>query len=368
MKIINNLTRIKNFFFNRRKDFFTSQFWKLVFRVVKNRFNLWEKVSGKDFSLNIAAIDKRPWCLNVELTNICSANCIFCAYQYQKREKIVMEEWIYRKILDEYCEMGGGELLLQVVVGDPTVDKDLVERIRLARGRKEITAIRTITNAILLDKTGIKDFLTSGLTHLMISLAMFEKDLYQKIYRTKQYDRMRNNVIELLKLNDELGNPVDITLAFRTNMSLKETLNLPDYQEMKKYKHKIDFNTDYDTWLGEIKKEDLLEGMQIRPLSSKDNEPCILFYEGPIIFSDGRVGLCSCRDYNADSELVIGDVKNEKILDIWHSDRLKNLKDRFYKGDFPELCNKCTHYVNLDLYRTKNGNERRKFINSCTEK
>lgn len=364
MKIISNFKRIKSFFWRRKNDLLTPSLWSLVHRVVINRFNFWERVSHEDFQLNLAAIENRPWCIHIETTNICSANCIFCAYQYQTRDKIIMEDSVYQKIIDEYCEMGGGELMLQVLVGDPTVDHKIIDRIKLARSRNEITSIKTITNAILLDKIGIKEFLTSGLTDVMISLAMFDKDFYQKIYRTKQYDRMKNNVTELLRLNDELGNPINITLAFRTNLTLKETLSLPDYQPLKKYKHNVDFNTDYDTWLGEIKQEDLLDGMSIRPLSVKDNESCILFYEGPIIFSDGKVGLCSCRDYNADSEVILGDIKTEKLIDIWHNKKFKDIRENFKKGIFPEICEKCTHYVNLDFYRTRKGNKRRKILES----
>src|SRR5438876_4286908 len=38
--------------------------------------------------------------VSIETTNICNANCIFCAFQYQKRPTGVMSIELFRKIID----------------------------------------------------------------------------------------------------------------------------------------------------------------------------------------------------------------------------------------------------------------------------
>src|ERR1700704_696229 len=63
--------------------------------------------------------------VSIETTNICNANCVFCAYQYQTRPTGIMSVELFRKIIDEYSELGGGELGLTPTVGDPLIDKHL---------------------------------------------------------------------------------------------------------------------------------------------------------------------------------------------------------------------------------------------------
>ncbi len=362
MNIVNNFQRIKKFALHHYTEVLAPEFWITVSRVVRERFNYLNRVSNSEFLTNLQQLEKRPWNLHIETTNICNAKCIFCAYQYQARPKMVMTDAVYLKALDDYCSIGGGELMLQSCVGDPLLDPRIVERIKEARSRPEITKIATITNGIHLDKVGIERLLQSGITDLMISTGPWEEKLYRLIYRSKEYHRVRKNVTQLLKMNADGGEPVRIKISFRTNLSMKKTLELPDYQAIRKYPHEIEFNTDFDTWLGEIGQKDLIYGMHIRPLSRLEKEPCFWFYDGPIVFVDGKVGLCGCRDFNAKSELIVGNIQESHLLDLWQSESTKRLRNYFIKGNFPEICRKCTTYANLDFYRFKRGSLRAKLI------
>jgi radical SAM protein with 4Fe4S-binding SPASM domain len=80
-----------------------------------------------------------------------------------------------------------------------------------------------------------------------------------------------------------------------------------------------------------------------------------------MIFVDGKLGLCGCRDYNADSELIVGDIRKESLQEIWRSDKVRMLREKFWKGKQPEICKTCTAYSNLDIYRSKIGSERARF-------
>ena len=53
----------------------------------------------------------------------------------------VMSLDLYKKIITEYVEMGGGDLGLTPTVGEPLADKFIIERIKFARSFKEINKI-----------------------------------------------------------------------------------------------------------------------------------------------------------------------------------------------------------------------------------
>jgi len=353
MNIIKNFKPILNFIYAKRKDFLSKVFWTQQIPCILNELIGLNKVSKEVFRKNLEILEARPLGLKIEFTNLCNANCIFCAYQYQTRPHEFMPDEIYYKIIDEYCLIGGGALLLSTIVGDPLLDKHFIKRIKYARSKSEITCISTITNCINLKEEEIKEIISSGINSILVSTAPWDKKLYEQIYRNKNYEKMRNNVKDLLEENCKSGNPVEIILGFRSNLSINETLSLPDYMAIKHLPHKVQFNAVFDTWSGKIKKEDLLPGMHIRPKLKLDFEPCSQLYSFPVILENGNVGLCACRDYNADSELIVGNIMDNSLSNIWKSKKVIDLRKRFYQGDFPNICKDCTMYGNLSIFRTK---------------
>jgi radical SAM protein with 4Fe4S-binding SPASM domain len=73
----------------------------------------------------------------------------------------------------------------------------------------------------------------------------------------------------------------------------------------------------------------------------------------PVIFYDGRVGLCACADYEA--RFIIGDVKHQELSEILSNNQRVRLIRSFLKGRMPEYCAKCTFYVcdtDVDFWRS----------------
>ncbi len=131
-----------------------------------------------------------------------------------------MSDEVFQKALDEYCDMGGGDMMLQVIVGDPAIDPKFIQRIRQVRVRREISGIKSITNAIALKQKDIPELINSGISFLQISTGPWKHNLYEKIFRNKHYKRVVRNVRLLLEENVKAGCPVEIKLAFRSNLSM----------------------------------------------------------------------------------------------------------------------------------------------------
>ena len=86
----------------------------------------------------LSEFSEKPEGISFEVTNICIANCIFCGYQYLERSKTVLPMQLYKKAIDEFSEIGGGNVGFTPVVGDPFLDPDFLEKIRYARNKKNI--------------------------------------------------------------------------------------------------------------------------------------------------------------------------------------------------------------------------------------
>lgn len=153
--------------------------------------------------------------LSIETTNICNANCVFCAYQYQERTKGIMPMELFKKVIDEYANSGGCSLGLTPTVGDPLVDPKLLERISYARAHPEITRIGMYTNMILLKRFTTEALVESGLTHLIVSTSGFDEAMYERIYRSKQYGTVFFNIKDFAEANNRAGKPVDFRVEMR---------------------------------------------------------------------------------------------------------------------------------------------------------
>tara|TARA_B100000963_G_C22504484_1_gene615381 strand:- start:48 stop:1055 length:1008 start_codon:yes stop_codon:yes gene_type:complete len=297
-------------------------------------------------------LKKKMFGLAIETTNICNANCTFCAFQYQDRPTGFMDMKLFKKIIDEFVELGGVELGLTPCVGEVFADRLFIDRVKYAA--KNIKRIGMYTNLISIAKFGLNNIIDSGLTDIAISTSAFDEENYKKVYRNNNYRKMYNNIIELTNLNNKKSTKVNITISARTNKSLKDFRNDKDYKNLIKIfpENKIFYRNTFDNWGGKISLDDLNQGMKLKNYSYQPRiSPCSEFYSGPYIFYNGDVGICGCRDVNA-SELIIGNAGQNKIKDIWYNKKHLELLSNFMNK--PEkICKKCSHYNNVSSYCDK---------------
>jgi MoaA/NifB/PqqE/SkfB family radical SAM enzyme len=145
--------------------------WRIYYALADWRFR-------RHWRVQATSLDNptRPVFLKVEVTNICNANCTFCAYQHQTRPKKVMSAAVFNKLIDEFDELGGGALVLTPVVGESLIDKDFVEKVRYARSKKNVTDIDLTSNGILLTREKFEELVKAGLTRLFLSISGLERE------------------------------------------------------------------------------------------------------------------------------------------------------------------------------------------------
>ena len=295
--------------------------------------------------------------LSIETTNICNANCIFCAYQYQSRPTGLMDMDLFEKVVEQYAQNNVGNVNLTPTVGEPLADKYLLKRIKFIKKFKNIKKIGIYTNLISLKNFDLKEFVSSGLTDLGVSASGFDKDMYERVYRSKMYPKVYNNLIDLLKINNELGRPINITIDLRSDLSLSETFNLPDQKKLLEYttKDKFFYKFRYDNWAGKIKQNDLIGIMKLRNkfnlnFNNLRVSPCSEFFSGPHVYWNGDVGICGCRDVDA-KELIIGSIKDPdtNINHVWANKKREKLIDEFISSP-KSICTNCSHYNNLSVF------------------
>jgi radical SAM protein with 4Fe4S-binding SPASM domain len=325
-----------------------------IARVVRRKTGAWVGGSLYDVDKTLSAMALRPFELHLELTNICNASCIFCPYQFQERATGFMSDEVFEKAVGDYVRINGGSVGLTPIVGDALIDPKFLQRVRYLASLAAIDRIFLTTNAILLDKHGIKEILTSGLTSIMISTSGFEKESYKRIYRSPAYERMKDNVTQLVKENSKLDAPLNIAICLRTDRPLEEVMRDPDFQPILEHNPTIDFAWSYRSVGGRITR--LPPQMQFRKVPPK-KEPCGSLYNGAMVLIDGTVVACAClAAMDAVPDLRIGSVLEDDLLEIYASEATRALRDQFRAGGtLNQTCANCDAYQDCELYRTKEG-------------
>ena len=306
----------------------------------------------------LAAMAARPYELHLELTNLCNASCVFCPYQFQKRETQFMSDQVFEKAVGDFVAAGGGSIGLTPIVGDALIDPKFLQRVRALRSHAEIDRIWLTTNAILLDKHGIDDILDSGLTSVTISTSGFDEATYKRVYRSSAYQRMRRNVQALVERNAERSDPLPITIGLRVDRPLDAVLADPDFQPILKHKPEIDFTWSFTSANGRITREQLPAGMRLRVVSDR-SESCVQLYNGPIVLPDGAVLGCSCvAAMDAGPDLGIGNVLQTNLIEVWTGAAMQALRASFGTPALNPTCAGCDMYRDLELYRISEGRTR----------
>jgi MoaA/NifB/PqqE/SkfB family radical SAM enzyme len=284
----------------------------------------------------------------LELTNVCNANCTFCGYQYQERPTRRMDDDLFARAVAGFVQMGGGVLDFCCLVGDPLLDPQLLQRIRYARSFTAITGVSTITNCIQLDKVGVEAFVDSGITAVTVSTTGFDPEMYKRVYRSSHFERMKKNLLALLRVNQQRGRPVQISIGLRIDRPVDEVLNIPEFQEVRALAHAVEANMFFDDWGGRIQSADLSGTMRVRPNwypFIKPRLPCRQLWTGTMVLVDGTVTACGCRDLNGDSDLVIGNLRDTPLPELLRSTALRKIKTEWLNGQrVPNICRDCRHY------------------------
>lgn len=302
------------------------------------------------FASQIVLKRKSPSIIFIEPTNICNANCIFCAYQFYQAEKNKMDIKMLKKILDESKDLKIKTINLTPFAGEILTDKNILDKLKIIRSYN-FKEVKTYTNLINLHKIDINDFLNSGITELHISAAPLERELFEKIFRVNAYKLFLNNLITLLdRFNKSKNKTVKkIFIEFRSPMKLEECIKLPDYVNNIKNLISKDITIGamctFDSWMGVIRKKDLLEGMKIAKPNGKKIIPCSRLNNIQIL-ANGDMRGCGCRFNNQKMEDIfyLGNIKNTTIKSAYNSKKLIKTKESFFLKNPPVECQKCSWY------------------------
>jgi radical SAM protein with 4Fe4S-binding SPASM domain len=295
----------------------------------------------------LESLRRIPRGLHVEGTNICNARCVFCAYPQMERRKQTMSMEDFERVVAQYLAMGGRHVSLTPIVGDPFVDKHLFERLDHLMALEQVSGISFYTNAILMTPEKSERLLGyASKLHVHVSWGGFDRETWNEIMGVEKFEAARDAVLALLALKERAGSALRVTLALRCPDSNRKG-ELHDTLDAYRRRGLVEIApmSDYDSWAGKVTPQALEKvGLTPREMPYKRGA-CELLFTKPVVLADGRVNACACRDVEA--ELIVGNVNEEPLGKIWAGEKISELIERHERGDYPEVCRRCTYFVSV---------------------
>ena len=277
-----------------------------------------------------------PVRLHIQTISYCNAHCLFCAYP-EVAGRIshgIMEDAVYAKIIDEAVQYQPRRISL-LLMNEPLLDRKLPDRVRYAKQKLgDATEVTITSNGSLLTPRIINRLIDSGLDRIKISIQGITKDTYERVMGLK-YDRTFTGISLLVD-----------TLKKRKASRPKVVLSMVNVghneDEIKKYKrHWRRKGIKATTVAFENKGGNIKEDIELHPFGLQAMERCYRFNRCAYILFNGDVIPC-CADWAR--TVVLGNVKEQSLRNIWHGEKLNAIRNNFREGNhvlLPEICRSC---------------------------
>ena len=275
--------------------------------------------------------------ISLHITNKCNFNCIYCNEIHKNKE---LDFNLFKRIVDEYSEMGGG--ILHITGGEPSIVSYINEAIDYSHSKGIITNLNT---------NGYKRFNDSSyskMSRLKISFDTNDENRFDNLVRHKG---AFNNIIDNIKYIKTLKNYPVISLTYTVNAQniedmipfinfyykeirvyaiffsiykgdnpnlifSQENINRLFHEVYPKIKEIMIKNNDYDSlWLLENSHSKMTYELQNR-FPENNNTPCYLSLSELSIYENGEISHCShlSRDGIFDKNLNIKDNALQEIM------------------------------------------------------
>ena len=273
--------------------------------------------------------------LIIEPTNTCNLRCTFCfVTDGMTRDGGFMDFDLFKKIIDDCNDL---EHLCMHNWGEPLLHKDIFRMIEYAKN-KGVNYVVMNTNGTLLTDKMINRIVNSKLDIIRFSIDG-SAETFKRV-RGVELENIEKNIKKLKIIKEKKRPGLKMGVVFTVEEDTER-----DAEEYINHWEKI------------VDHVRLQPKLITSPRTEVCPEPFGKDYGKLVVLWDGRVIPC-CVDYNAN--LMIGNIQNDTIPNLWKSEKLNLLREQHLKGDFPDTCANCNECESKKA-------DKRFFVNELTK-
>lgn len=288
----------------------------------------------------------------IEVSTVCNHKCSFCPLNNDGfcRKRTTMDNSLFIKLIDKLEQEAPYIKDLTVSgMGEPTLDKNYIEKIKIAKNRGYNTYL--LSNGSNFNEDDI-DYIISNniLDSIRFSLHSLNKDHYREITGSDDLEQVIHNIELFIEKKTFYNNDIKIIIS----ADIIEEYTEDAAELISTYEDRVDL---LEIW----RPHNWVNWGNYRN-GIKKKTTCGRPFNGPLqIQVDGTINMC-CFDYNG--ELLLGDFTKQSLDEIFNSDMYKNIVE-FHNGNHNDklICNNCDQLFekdpNIMIYNSKFNKEER---------
>lgn len=310
---------------------------------LKKLFNY--KIINIQKKLKTSIVIGYPYWLTLDPSNICNLGCVFCptGQKRNSRKKSIMNFKDFKKIIDKL-----GKYLIYIEFcnwGEPLLNPELEEMIIYTKKYGIISRISTNLHISLTEERTIK-LLSSGVSHIIISLDGSSQNTYEKYRRGGNFNLVFNNLKYLVQVKKKLN----LKFPHIHWQFLVFKHNEHEIEKAKKLAEEIGVDSigftapycSYD-WASSIDEYNRYKKSNDKIEYKKVEKVCNWLWDAITINANGSVSpCCSVEDEKDDFDNFF----NKPFWKIWNGKKYriarKFVRDRKFVTE-NNVCVKCDH-------------------------
>jgi len=251
-----------------------------------------------------------------------------------------MEMDVFKKIIHE--AKAASRFTWLHLLGEPLLHPRIFDMIKICK--ENGMRVGLSTNAVLLDADRSRQLLDSGLDSCILAFDGIDKATYEKVRVGGHYELVGKNIDAFLRLKEslKLSRPWVVIQTVETSI----TENQKEEFVLRWKERNVDeiLIRKYSTGAGQIKDKDSVTKPEHRYLVAplKHRPPCFLLWNSAVILWNGDVSVC-CHD-GTNGRLVFGNIKRDPLAAIWNSPKIRELRQKHARSEFPSICKDCLEY------------------------
>lgn len=272
----------------------------------------------------------RPHELNavfVETTRACTNRCYMCPARKREEQFGVLSDKNFKKVIDELSSYNYSKQLHLYGQSEPFADKKIFDRIDYARDKLPDANIVIISNFVNLNDKNIDRLVNSPITRLTTSIYAFDSDSYKKICGRDHFKRAIINLIKFSKkwakdqpynftinlISSEFNKHDSEFIEYFLDQFPCDERSVPALFNLRGVLEKSKTQMNFDPWIYSLVKVDVNGDM-------------------------------SCCVIDVDSKLLMGNIANDSLMDVFHSQKAQKIRNDLFYGrgcNGVDFCDNC---------------------------
>lgn len=285
--------------------------------------------------------DVIPKHVQIETINgVCTANCIMCTRKTWTRKSMVMNNEIFRHILEKFKPyLKCIHYVTLHFCGEPLLDREIAEKVKIAK-EMGFKGTGFATNCTELDEYKSYELIEAGLDTIICSIDGINKHTHESIRIGTNFKEIVSNVKKFIKIRNKSGKTRVMVRFIKQKINKEEWPLFFDYwlkQLNKSFGDEV-VKFDIHNWGDKL---DEYSSLDLNWNIGLGNSICQDIFERMIIYSNGDVALC-CADDNGFYKL--GNVIESDPIRVYNNKIFNHYRKMMLESRILELkyCKDCS--------------------------